>query len=55
VDEALYRQIGAASRSQSLVLMEHSITPVSMGGTTQQGISNPGGFWTVLMMTSFSK
>ncbi|GAB0205823.1 hypothetical protein GRJ2_003047900 [Grus japonensis] len=41
VDEALYRQIGAASHSQALA--------------TQQGTSNPGSSWNALMITSSSK
>jgi len=32
-----------------------SATLISFGGKTQQGISNPGGSWTVLMMSSFPK
>ena len=55
VDEALYRHIGAASRSKALVLMGTSATPTSVGGTTQQGTGNPGGSWNVLRTTSSSK
>jgi len=54
VDEALYRQIGGASHSQALVLMGDFKYPATAGGTTQQVISNPGGFWSALMMTSQS-
>jgi len=55
-NEALYRQqIGVASRSEDLVLMGDLITPISVGGSTQQGISNPGGTWNALMISSFSK
>ena len=36
VDEALYRQLEAASRSQAL-------SSISIGGKTQQDISNSGG------------
>jgi len=32
-----------------------STTPISVGGTKQQGISNPGDSWNALMITSFSK
>jgi len=55
VDKALYRQIEAASHSQALVLMGDLTTLIPVGGTTHQGISNPGGSWTVLMTTSFFK
>ncbi|PKU43415.1 rna-directed dna polymerase from mobile element jockey-like [Limosa lapponica baueri] len=37
-DKTLYRQTGAASRSQVLVLMEY-FTPIAVGMTTQQGTS----------------
>lgn len=49
--EALYRQIGAASISQARILMGDS-TAISFRGTTQQGRSNPGGSYNVLI-TSF--
>lgn len=30
-----------------------STTPITFGGTTHQGISNPGGFWNALIIASF--
>ena len=59
-DEALYRQTGAVSRSQALVIMgdfnhPNDFNQPAVGGTTQQGMSNPRGSWNVLMTTSFSK
>jgi len=53
-DEALYRQIGVASLSQTLVFMRE-FNHLSLCGTTQQGISNLGGSCNELMITSFSK
>jgi len=55
VDEALYRQIGAASHSQALVFVGDFNHWISVGKTRQRGMSNAGGFWTTLMITSFSK
>lgn len=52
VDEALYRQIGAASRSQALFSWRTLITLISTEGTTQHGISNPRGSWRALMTTA---
>jgi len=54
-DEVLYRHIEAASHSQALLLMGNFNQPISVGGTVQQGISNPGSCLTMLMITSFSK
>jgi len=54
-DEALYRQTGEASHSQVLNLGGTSTTAISVGVTTQQDISNPGGSWRALKVTHFSK
>jgi len=54
-DEGLYRQIGAALVHVPWSSWGTSTIPISVGGTTQQGISNPGGSWSALMITSSSK
>ncbi|PKU29010.1 hypothetical protein llap_20687 [Limosa lapponica baueri] len=54
-DEALYRQIEAASCSQALVFMGDFNHPDICGGTIQQGTRNPGSSWNVLIITFFFK
>ena len=54
-DETLYRRQEQPHIHRPWSSRGTSTTPISVGGTTQQGISNPGGSWNVLMITSFSK
>ncbi|GAB0188301.1 hypothetical protein GRJ2_001295400 [Grus japonensis] len=54
-DEALYRQIGAASRSQALVLMGDFNHPDICWRDNAADTSNPGSSWNVSMTTFSSK
>jgi len=51
IDEAFYRQLQAASKSQALVLMGTSTTLTSAGKTIQLGRHNPGGSYRASMIT----
>ncbi|GAB0182662.1 hypothetical protein GRJ2_000731500 [Grus japonensis] len=51
-DEDLYRQLHICKPWSS---WGTSASKISVGGTTQQGTSSPGGSWNALMRTSFSK
>lgn len=52
VDEAINRQLEAATKSKGLVLVGDFNTLTSAGGTTWQSTNSPGGFWKVLATTS---
>ena len=54
-DEVPYRQIGAASCSQALVLMGDFNHPDICWRDNMAGTSNSGGSWNELMTTFFSK
>lgn len=49
-DESFCRQTGAASHSQTLILMGDFNHSDICWGTAQQAINNPGGSWSVLMI-----